>query len=86
MKDLSVRFANLFDKVETLLVKYARSRDELLRLRKENEELRQHQAERDDKIRELNEDCLAAHRQGNRQGGRGSQRHSPEGQRVHQGN
>jgi uncharacterized protein YydD (DUF2326 family) len=55
MKDLSVRFANLFDKVETLLVKYARSRDELLRLRKENEELRQHQAERDDKIRELND-------------------------------
>jgi predicted RNase H-like nuclease (RuvC/YqgF family) len=55
MEDLSVRFANLFDKVESLLVKYARSRDEILRLKKENEELRRYKEERDEKIRELND-------------------------------
>ena len=55
MEDLSVKFANLFDKVETLMVKYARSREENSQLKAENEELRQLKAERDQRIRELDD-------------------------------
>jgi len=55
MEDLSVKFANLFDKVETLMVKYARSREENSLLKAENEELRQLKAERDLRIRELDD-------------------------------
>jgi hypothetical protein len=55
MEDLSVKFANLFDKVETLMVKYARAREENSLLKAENEELRQLKAERDLRIRELDD-------------------------------
>lgn len=55
MEDLSVKFANLLDKVETLMVKYARSREENGRLKAENDELRQLKTERDLRIRELDD-------------------------------
>ncbi|GEM_PF-324376 len=55
MEDLSVKFANLFDKVETLMVKYARSREENSHLKAENKELHQLKQERDQRIRELDD-------------------------------
>jgi phage shock protein A len=55
MEDLSTRFANLLDKTETLLVKYAKVRDEAGRLRGELDALRRQNEEREARIRELDE-------------------------------
>lgn len=53
MKDFSSRFANLLDKVETLLVKHAKAREENQRLREELAEYRRLQQDREEQIREL---------------------------------
>lgn len=55
MEDLSKNLANLLDKVETLMVKYARTREELHRVKLQNEELTRHKEERDEHIRELDD-------------------------------
>lgn len=53
MEDLTGKFDNLFDKVETLMVKYARANEENRRLAEENEKLRAQKKERDETIRTL---------------------------------
>jgi uncharacterized protein YydD (DUF2326 family) len=55
MEDLSIKFANVLDKVETLMVKYARTREEVAQLKEENLELMRHKEERDQRIRELDD-------------------------------
>ncbi len=55
MEDLSIKFANLFDKVETLLVKFAKAREENTQLKLENEELRRLKEARDQQIRDLDD-------------------------------
>ena len=53
MEDLSPRIQNLFDKVETLMVKYGKAREENRRLSEENAELRKQQEDQNGKIQEL---------------------------------
>lgn len=55
MEDLSARFANLLDKTETLMVKYAKLREESTRLRQEVGSLQEDKAQREATIQELNE-------------------------------
>ncbi len=55
MEDVSARFANLLDKTETLMVKYAKLREEAARLRQEVGNLQEDKAKRDARIKELDE-------------------------------
>ncbi len=55
MEDWSAGLANILDKVETLMVKYARAKEENKNLRTELEDMRRLKEERDQRVRELDE-------------------------------